>query len=457
MENRKVVIIGLDCLDPNLVDKWIEDLPNFQRLMNEGIFGKIRSTDPPITIPAWASMMTGYSPGSLGFYGFRNRSDFSYDALKLATSRSVKKKRIWDILSDKGKKVVVLSVPQTYPPARVNGCMVCGWLTPDTNVQYTYPSSLKRELQNKFGDYIIDVEDFRTDDKERILKEIYALTTQRFEMANYLIANKNWDFFMMVDMGPDRFHHGFWKYFDKNHPKHLPENEFIDSGREYYKFLDERLGELLDNIPDGCVIIVVSDHGAQPMLGGVAINEWLVDKGYLTIKEYPKELTLLSKVEIDWGRTKAWGQGGYYSRIFVNVKGREPNGIVDPLDYEDFLDELIEEISKMKDPAGNVLGNVCFKPGDLYREVKGIPPDLFVYFGNLSYRSVGSLGVGGYITTDNDIGPDDANHAFNGFFTMMGTKSKGRRDGLSVMDVAPTVLSLFDIEPADDIDGKVIS
>ncbi len=457
MENRKVVIIGLDCLDPNLVDQWIEDLPNLQRLMKEGVFGKIRSTDPPITIPAWASMMTGYSPGSLGFYGFRNRSDFSYDALKLATSRSIKKKRVWDILSDQGKKVVVLSVPQTYPPTRVNGCMVCGWLTPDITAQYTYPNSLKGELQNEFGDYLIDVENFRTDDKERLLNDVYALTAQRFEMANYLITNKNWDFFMMVDMGPDRFHHGFWKYFDKTHPKHTPESDFVDCGREYYKFLDERLGEFLANIPEECVIMVVSDHGAQPMLGGVAINEWLVDKGYLTIKERPKKLTPLSKVEIDWERTKAWGEGGYYGRIFVNVKGREPNGVVDPSDYDDFLNELIEEISKLKDEAGNPLGNVCFKPGDLYREVTGIPPDLFVYFGNLSYRSVGSLGVGGYITTDNDIGPDDANHAFNGFFTMVGTQSKGRRNGLSVMDVAPTVLSLFGIEPANDIDGKVIS
>jgi len=456
VENRKVVIIGLDCLDPNLVDKWIGDLPNFQRLMNEGIFGKIRSTDPPITIPAWSSMMSGYSPGSLGFYGFRNRSDFSYSALELATSRTVKKKRVWDILSDWGKKVIILGVPQTYPPNRVNGQMVSGWLTPDTSAQYTYPNSLKGELTDVFGDYIIDVEKFRTDDKERLLKDIYALSTQRFQFANYLVTKKNWDFFMMVDMGPDRFHHGFWKYFDKSHPKHIPENEFIDCARKYYSFLDEKLGEFLEVIPDECVIIVVSDHGAQPMVGGVAINEWLIDKGYLTVKECPKELTPIGKIDIDWERTMAWGEGGYYSRIFINVRGREPKGVVDPSDYNDFVDKIIGEITDMKDESANLIGNVCFKPSDLYKEVTGIPPDLFVYFGNLTYRSVGSLGVGGYITYDNDTGPDDANHSFYGFFAMSGTKTTGRREGLSIMDVAPTVLSLFGIDAPNDIDGKII-
>lgn len=456
VEDRKVVIIGLDCLEPTLVEMWIDDLPNLRRIMGEGIFGKMRSTDPPITIPAWTSMMSGYSPGSLGLYGFRNRRDFSYSALELATSRTVKKKRVWDILSDLGKKVIVLGVPQTYPPNRVNGQMVSGWLTPDTSAQYTYPNSLKGELTDVFGDYIIDVEKFRTDDKERLLKDIYDLSTQRFQIANYLVANKNWDFFMMVDMGPDRFHHGFWKHFDTSHPKHIPGNEFADCARQYYSFLDERVGELVEAVPDDSIIIVVSDHGAQPMMGGVAINEWLIDKGYLTVKEYPKQLTPIDKVDIDWERTRVWGEGGYYSRIFTNVKDRESMGVVDPSNYDDFVDEIIDEISNMKDESGNLIGNVCFRPGDLYREVTGIPPDIFVYFGNLTYRSVGSLGVGGYVTYDNDTGPDDANHSFYGFFAMSGTKGAGRRDDISIMDVAPTVLSLFGIDAPDNIDGKII-
>jgi len=456
VEDKKVVIIGLDCLEPTLVERWIDDLPNFKRLMEGGIHGRIRSTDPPITIPAWSSMMSGYSPGSLGFYGFRNRVDYSYDALQLATSRTVKKKRVWDILSDSGKKVVLLGVPQTYPPNRVNGQMVSGWLTPDTSAQYTYPSSLKGELTDVFGEYLIDVDEFRTDDKERLLRDIYALSNQHFDMAEYLVTKKNWDFFMMVEMGPDRFHHGFWKYFDETHPKHVVGNELTGSMKEYYVFLDERVGRFLANVPDDSVVIVVSDHGGQPMIGGVAINEWLIDKGYMTVKNYPKELTPIRKIEIDWEKTKAWGEGGYYCRVFVNVKGREPKGVIDPEEYDAFVDEIIEEISSMVDGSGDLIGNVCFRPGDLYREVNGIPPDIFVYFGNLRYRSVGSLGVGGHITFDNDTGPDDANHSFYGFFAMSGAEARGVRDDISIIDVAPTVLSLFGIDLPDDIEGKVI-
>ncbi|MEJ2068568.1 MAG: alkaline phosphatase family protein, partial [Deltaproteobacteria bacterium] len=265
------------------------------------------------------------------------------------------------------------------------------------------------------------------------------------------------DFFMMVDMGPDRFHHGFWKCFDDSHPKHIPGNEFSDCAREYYSFLDGKVGELVDAVPDDSIIIVVSDHGGQPMIGGVAINEWLIESGYLTVKNYPKKLTPLDKLDIDWEHTKVWGEGGYYCRIFINVKGREPMGVVEPSDYDGFVDEIIEGLSNMVDESGNLLGNVCFRPGDLYNEINGIPPDLFVYFGNLTYRSVGSLGVGGYLTYENDTGPDDANHSFHGFFAMRGTEGSGRREDLSIMDVAPTVFSLFGVEPLYEMEGKIIA
>ena len=456
MENRKVVVIGLDCLEPTLVDRWIDGLPNIKKLMDEGIHGKLRSTDPPITIPAWTSMMTGKSPGTLGFYGFRNRSDYSYDKLSFATSLLVKEKTVWDYLSGAGKRVILLGVPQTYPPKEVNGYLVSGFLAPDTESNYTYPEELKSEIKEVVGDYMLDVSGFRTEDKEQLLKDIYRLSEQRFSVARHLITQKEWDYFMMVDMGPDRLHHGFWKFFDETHSKYVPGNPFENSIKEYYEFLDSQVGELIKHIPGDTVIIVVSDHGAQSMVGGVAINEWLIEKGYLVVKDYPEKVTPLNKVEVDWEKTKVWGEGGYYSRIFFNVKGREPKGVIPSDEYESFLNFIAKDISEMKDDKGNVLGNVCLRPKDLYREARGIPPDLFVYFGNLSWRSVGSLGIGSHITYENDTGPDDANHSFFGFFSMTGTKGKGKRDDLVIFDVAPTILNIMGINIEDEIDGKVI-
>jgi predicted AlkP superfamily phosphohydrolase/phosphomutase len=454
---KKIVVIGLDCLEPSLVGRWIEELPNFRGLIKGGISGPLRSTDPPITVPAWMSMMTGKSPGTLGFYGFRNRSDYSYDRLSFATSVMVREKTVWDYLSDAGKKVILLCVPQTYPPKRVNGCMVSGFLAPDTESDYTYPRELKGEIESVVGDFMLDVENFRTDDKERLLSDIYRLSEQRFTLARHFLTTKEWDFFMMVDMGTDRLHHGFWKFFDRTHPKYVSGNPLEDTVKDYYIFLDTRVGELLASVPDDAAVFVVSDHGAQPMMGAVAINEWLIERGYLAVKEYPGEATPIGRVEIDWEKTRVWGEGGYYCRLFLNVKDREPTGIIEKDEYDAFRDRIITEITEMTDEGGNPLGNACFRPEDLYEERRGIPPDLLVYFGNLSYRSVGSIGLGRTLVSENDTGPDDANHSFHGFFCLTGAKQTGKRADLSIYDVAPTILSLAEIEVPTDMKGKTIT
>ena len=140
MGKRKVLIIGLDCLTPQFTfDQFLQDLPNIKGLMDRGYWGPLRSTDPPITIPAWSSMMTSKDPGQLGFYGFRNRKDFSYDALYFANSLAVKEPTVWNILSRNRLDSVLVGIPQTYPPKPLRGHMVTGFLAPDTQSNFTYP------------------------------------------------------------------------------------------------------------------------------------------------------------------------------------------------------------------------------------------------------------------------------------------------------------------------------
>src|SRR5262245_34676707 len=105
-------------------------MPNISRLSADGMWGPLESCCPPITVPAWSSMLSSRDPGELGFYGFRNRGDFGYEELQTANSNLVKEPRVWDILSEKGKKVNVIAVPQTYPTRQVNGNMVSCFLTP---------------------------------------------------------------------------------------------------------------------------------------------------------------------------------------------------------------------------------------------------------------------------------------------------------------------------------------
>ncbi|MGH9390901.1 MAG: alkaline phosphatase family protein, partial [Vicinamibacteria bacterium] len=321
---RRVCVIGLDCATPQLVfDRFEKDLPNLGRLRSAGLWGELESCIPPITVPAWMSMMTSKNPGRLGFYGFRNRSDHSYDKLAFATSRHVKEDTVWDILSRRGKKVILLGVPQTYPPKAVNGILVSCFLAPNTSVDYTYPSELKEEIQQVVGDYVLDVHDFRTEDKQRILDTIYDMTAKRFRLARHFLTGREWDFFMMVEMGVDRIHHGFWKYGDPNHPKHVPGNPFEHSIRDYYRYVDGEVGKILKLLDGDTAVLVVSDHGARPMLGGICVNEWLMREGLLALRTRPAGPEPFDPSRVDWGRTLAWGEGGYYSRLFLNVKGRE--------------------------------------------------------------------------------------------------------------------------------------
>lgn len=454
---KKIAVIGLDCAPPELVfERWRGDLPCLRSLIENGVWGRLHSVTPPITVPAWSCMMSGKDPGELGIYGFRNRKDYSYIGMTIANSTAVREQRVWDILSRAGKKVIVMAVPGTYPPSQVNGCMVSCFLTPNADSGYTYPPDLKPELESRFGPYRMDVKNFRSEDKQPILNQIYDMTDQHFAMAEYLVTSREWDFFMMVEMGTDRIHHAFWKFYDSEHFKFVPGNSFEGAIHDYYCHLDNRIAQLLKVLGPETTVFIVSDHGAKKMEGGICVNEWMKQENYLALREPVDKPTPLSKVQIDWPNTVAWGEGGYYSRVFLNVKGREPQGVVDPADYETVQNEIKAKLEGMPDHQGKPLGTRVFKPQDVYRSVRGIPPDLIVYFGNLTWRSVGSMGMGGVYTFDNDTGPDDANHAEYGIFILHEPENVVGYEigGMQLFDVSATILDRFGLTVPPDMQGK---
>jgi predicted AlkP superfamily phosphohydrolase/phosphomutase len=309
--------------------------------------------------------------------------------------------------------------------------------------------------------YDVDVPEFRTNDKPFLLQQIYDMTRKRFKVLRYLLEHKPWDFFMFVEMGVDRIHHALWAHHDHTHPKHDPNSPFINGIKEYYLYLDQEIGTLLKRLPEEVHIMVVSDHGVKKMDGGICINEWLRRKGLLTLLEEPPtdQITPLEKAKVDWSQTAVWGDGGYYARIFMNVQGREPQGVIPAGEYEQFRDKVAEAIKQISGADGRALNTVIFKPQEIYRKVRGVAPDLIVYFDNLGWRSVGSFGHGDIYTFENDTGPDDANHAENGIYiyTPPGRSLGGRRlPTAQLMDFAPTILNLFGLPIPADMQGKVI-
>jgi predicted AlkP superfamily phosphohydrolase/phosphomutase len=458
----RVAVIGLDCATPQLLFRDLRDeVPNIRSLLDGALHGELQSITPPITVPAWACSMTGKTPGQLGIYGFRNRKDTSYEGLSIATSLSVQEPAVWDLLGEAGKRSLLIGVPPAYPVKPVEGWRVSCFLTPPSAKQYTWPADLATEVEEEVGEYIFDIPNFREQGADFVLQQCFAMTERRFKVARRLVRNKPWDFFMMVEMGLDRLHHVFWGFCDPSHPKYEPGNPYETAFRDYYRLLDREIGALVEALPDDAVKILMSDHGARAMVGGVCFNDWLIEEGYLVLSEPVSGRTPIGNAPVDWSRTVAWGDGGYYGRLFLNVKDREPQGVVEESRYEAIRDELTRKLEEMPGPDGRPLGTKVIKPQDVYPEVRGIAPDLIVYFGDLEWRSVGTLGMGedgGWFTRENDTGPDGANHDQKGVFALTGLPGQptGSQDGLNLVDVGPTLMKLYGLPEPEGVQGRNI-
>ncbi len=460
-KSPRVLVLGLDCADPHLVfDQFRADLPILNSLMQQGSWGKLKSATPCITIPAWSSMLSSRDPGVLGCYGFRNRVSHDYHTMEVANSSAIQVKRVWDYVGEAGKQSVVIGVPQTYPLRPLQGAMVSGLLTPSKESAFTYPAVFKQEVLNVTPDYEFDIKGFRTLGRARLLQRIIDFTDIQFRLVQHSLKSKPWGFFMYVNMGVDRIHHGFWRYHDPQHRLHEPTSPFVSAIRDYYRMVDSQIGCLVETVSDDVAILVVSDHGAKRMDGGICLNEWLWRKGYLTLKRPPADDTILpfEQAEVDWSRTRVWASGGYYGRVFFNVAGREPQGIVPMSEYESLRDELAAQLAAIPDAAGQPLATQVFKPEAIYQQVRNIAPDLIVYFGDLHWRAIGSLGHGHYHTLENDTGPDDANHAEDGLFIWYDPQhsGKGPLTGHQLMDIAPTVLHQMGVSIPKEMQGSII-
>lgn len=462
-ENKKVAIIGLDSVPPEMMfSKLLDKLPNIKRMYNRGLHGNLVTCDPPITVPAWMVMMTGKNPGKLGIYGFRHRRGYSYSDGYIVNSANVNEETVWQSLAKAGKSSIVLGVPPGYPPKSVHNCnIVSCFITPSMDKSFTYPPELKDEvLSVTKGKYIFDVT-FRTENRDSIVKELFEMTEKRFDLAEYLAKNKAWDFFIMHEIGFDRLHHAFWKFFDPTHPKYVPGNKYEHLDEQYYKMADDRIGRLVEIFGEDCLTFVLSDHGSKGMQGAFCVNQWLEKEGYLSFKDKLGSVTDIDKANIDWSKTKAWGWGGYYARIFFNVRGREKEGIVDPKDLEDEKKKLEARITgSIADNTGRKMNNQVLKPEELYRVTKGDKPDLMVYFGDLDWRSAGTVGHDSLYLFENDTGPDDSVHSMNGIFLAYDPrKNLGGKElkGLKIEDIAPTLLNMYGVKsPNDGVDGRVI-
>jgi predicted AlkP superfamily phosphohydrolase/phosphomutase len=455
----KILVLGLDCAAPDLL-LGDERLTNLRRLMAFGTYGKLESVIPPITVPAWMCLSTSQDPGSLGVYGFRNRTDHSYSGLSIVNSKNIQELAIWDQIAREGKRSILIGVPPSFPPRKVNGICVSCFMTPDTQKSvFTHPPEIQQEINALVGEYPADVKGFRTENKDWLRDQIFEMSRKQFTVVRHFIQNKEWDYFHFVDIGLDRIHHGFWQYQDPLHVEYDPASPYRSVVGDYYLHLDEQIGQVLELLDNDTAILVVSDHGAQRLDGGFCVNEWLVREGLLVLNKYPEKVTPFSELDINWEKTRVWSEGGYYARIFINVKGREPSGVIEPAEYEAFRDEMKARLEALPDDKGQPMNSLVFKPQEIYKHVRNVAPDLIVHFGALYWRSIGGVGYPTLYTQENDTGPDGCNHAQFGAFILAAPNNplSGQFDGARLLDMAPTLLELGGYDIPGSMQGRSLA
>src|SRR3989344_3705844 len=262
---KKVFVFGVDGAMPEKIfGEWLDELPNIKRLMfNDGCYAKLNSTIPPVSIVAWASMTTGKRPADHGVVECLCKDKNVPGKINLSSSLNVKEKRIWEIASMNNKKSISCFVPLTWPIKASDGIVISGIFTPQIEgVEFTHPKELKEEINSVLGrSFVMDVKSFRDLSKKEIISQIKEISQMHLDVMKHLIRTKEWDFFFGVVTGSDRMNHSFWKYCDKEHRDYKPNSEFKNTLKDYYKFLDRELGELIKLLEEDTIIIVLSDHG----------------------------------------------------------------------------------------------------------------------------------------------------------------------------------------------------
>jgi len=459
----KLFVFGIDGAMPEKIfGDWADELPNITKLVKNGGYAKLNSTTPPLSVTAWTTIVTGKSPSDTGIFEYIYRKNYSYTDMGITTGANLKEKSVWQILSDSGKKSAVAYIMLTWPIKPFNGYIVCGSRTPEgENIKSVYPENFAEEIKKNIGEvYSSGSPQFRKlKTKKEVIDDMYKLTERHFEVMNYLLKSKEWDLFFGMVLASDKMNHSFWRYMDKEHRKYELGNEYENVLKDYYIFVDRKLGEMIEFLDEDTKIIILSDHGIMRMHTRVNLTDWLIKEGYLVLKELITEKKEFDFNMVDWSKTRAFAIGAYEGQIFLNLNGREPEGIVDEKDYDSLIEEIGEKLKRIKGDQGEILKTEIFEKKKFFQGKRNQnAPDLMVYFDGLQYGCNNTLiGNETLWSPQTAKGSDDAGHSKQGIFIIKNGKTKGNLGEIEAIDVAPTILHEMRIEIPEDMKGKVVN
>lgn len=503
-EGLRLLVIGLDGATFDVIRPMIAagELPNLAALMDEGSSGELESTVPPFSAPAWASFMTGMNPGKHGIFGFFNYNPSSYTHIdsNLVTATSLAGHTFFDILSQAGYRLATITVPITYPAWASNGYMVAGAPCPDTEKGQAYPEDFAAELPRRYT----FPSTFWSRSNDEIIAGLRDMIDSRTALAIRLIEEKQLDAIVLVLGATDRAQHNFWRYYDSAFGAKLGlprEADYDDVIPEMYHRADRAVGRLLSCVGEHTQVFIISDHG-----GGAAAtqylhtNAWLQQQGLLRVRrsrdtvvsglrrvvmgarrrigtQFERRLRGLvptrvieqgralvrNVAHIDWSATQAYRFPMYQPAegIVINVRGRQPHGIVQPGgEYEQVREQVMAQARRLINPATGqpVVVRVC-KREELYQgpHIERAPDIVLI----LADDYTGGTGLYPPMITAVDpssLSKVNGEHRMHGILLARGPMMRQNTwiEEAHIVDIAPTILYSLGLSIPQEMDGIVL-
>jgi predicted AlkP superfamily phosphohydrolase/phosphomutase len=517
---NRILVIGLDGATFDLIKPWVAQgrLPTIGRMIADGVHANLASVPNMNSAPAWSSFATGTNPGKHGIFYFDERVPNTYSKRYLNRSHR-SGDSFWKILSDQGQRVCVINVPMTFPADELNGIMLAGLDSPSVQSEgFAHPPSVLEELSSQVGDYIIEpgIPGYvKAGKKDQALARLFEAADKRLAYARYLLAEYPWELFIVVFTATDAVHHFFWKDMDPRHPQHDEEEAKIygDAILRVYERMDDAVQTLVEEAKPSTTLIM-SDHGGGfNQRGAEYLNHWLRQKGLqshggfgdgpslwrsflssvrgfstrqlgFAYRQLDKHLSRETKLKlvklfpgvreqvesamcfegIDWSATKAYSDGAR-DEIWINLRGREPGGIVEPgEEYDHLCTYLIDELMACRDiKTGERVVESAFRRDEIYSgdHVDRAPDISIRWKTDFVISGLAADGNGGQADGESEAPPAPLNnggHRINGILIVEGENiAKGvQLETASIMDVAPTILYLFGADIPANIDGRVL-
>lgn len=509
MNSSKILVIGIDGATFDLIIPWVKEgkLPKFEKLLQDGVHGNLKSVPNMNSAPAWTSFATGKNPGKHGIFYFDELIPRTYQKRYLNGSYR-QGKAFWNYAGEFSKKTIIINVPMTYPAEEVNGLMIAGMDTPSVNSPgFTYPPNLAKDIQKITKGYIIEPgipSIMKKGNKKLAIYKLLETIQKRRCCAEYLMKSHPWDLFVVVFTATDVAQHFFWKYIDPFHPEYDKKSaqKYGETILRVYQEIDKSIGSLL-SIAGRVITVLVSDHGAGiNQRGAEFLPPWLEQIGFLSYKKsfglknllislLERGYTLVDKLflretkllltrllpgareaieslsafkDFDWSQTKAYSDG-IRDEIWINVKGREPYGIVEPgREYDRTCEILIEKLLEVQDSrTGKPVVKKVLKKNEIYwGEFVSKAPDITIIWN--SDQIISGL-KSPEISSNLPPRKKKANslisggHREEGILIMAGPGIKKGTfiSSADIYDIAPTLLYLLNIPIPDDMDGHVIT